>query len=182
MTIGENIKKYRKRAGLTQKELAKKCGLATGTIQQYELNKRQPRLEQINLIANILGVHPLVILGQISEPFAKKITESDIPSDLAFNGLLRAIYDHINIHQDLETGYYFYSLGTGKSTIYISDITYNNLSDAVDYFIELYIRIASQNSDSQECFQLMYELKDADLTMIKKVVEYARFLNLSKND
>ena len=31
--IGENIKKYRKLAGLTQKELAERTGLAKGTIQ-----------------------------------------------------------------------------------------------------------------------------------------------------
>lgn len=54
MTIGESIKKYRKLAGLTQKELASKCEFATGTIQQYELGKRQPRLEQLEIIASAL--------------------------------------------------------------------------------------------------------------------------------
>lgn len=56
MTIGESIKKNRKLAGLTQKELASKCGFATGTIQQYELGKRQPRIEQLEIIANALGM------------------------------------------------------------------------------------------------------------------------------
>ena len=36
MGFGENLKTYRKEAGLTQKELAEMCGIATGTIQQYE--------------------------------------------------------------------------------------------------------------------------------------------------
>ena len=55
MNIAENIKTYRKRAGLTQKELAQKCKCATGTIQQYELGKRQPRIELLPDIATALG-------------------------------------------------------------------------------------------------------------------------------
>ena len=56
MTIGQRIKEVRKSAGLTQRELAEKSGTATGTIQQYELGKRQPRIEQLQAIASALGV------------------------------------------------------------------------------------------------------------------------------
>ena len=56
MDLGSNIQKYRKEAGFTQKELAKKLNVAVGTIQQYELGKRQPRLEFLEKIANVLGV------------------------------------------------------------------------------------------------------------------------------
>lgn len=56
MDLGNNIQKYRKEAGLTQKELAEILDVAVGTIQQYELGKRQPRLEMINRIAGALGI------------------------------------------------------------------------------------------------------------------------------
>ena len=56
MTIGQRIKEARKSAGLTQRELAEKAGTATGTIQQYELGKRQPRIEQFQAIADVLNV------------------------------------------------------------------------------------------------------------------------------
>lgn len=56
MTIGQRIKEARKNAGLTQRELAEKSGSATGTIQQYELGKRQPRIEPLQRIASALGV------------------------------------------------------------------------------------------------------------------------------
>ena len=56
MDLGNNIQKYRKEAGLTQKELAEILNVAVGTIQQYELGKRQPRLEMINRIAGALGI------------------------------------------------------------------------------------------------------------------------------
>ena len=47
MTIGNKIQKVRKEKGYTQKQLAAMCNMATGTIQQYELGKRQPRMEQL---------------------------------------------------------------------------------------------------------------------------------------
>lgn len=46
MDVSNKIREARKAAGLTQKGLAEKAGLATITIQQYESNKRQPRLDQ----------------------------------------------------------------------------------------------------------------------------------------
>lgn len=56
MTIGQRIKEARKDTGLTQRELAERSGTATGTIQQYELGKRQPRIEQLQRIASALDV------------------------------------------------------------------------------------------------------------------------------
>lgn len=52
---GERIKAARKAAGLTQEQLASKCGLATITIRQYESGKRQPRLAQIKDLATATG-------------------------------------------------------------------------------------------------------------------------------
>lgn len=55
-TEGERIRAARKSRGLTQKQLAEKAGLATVTIQQYERNLRQPRLENIKKIALALNM------------------------------------------------------------------------------------------------------------------------------
>lgn len=54
--IGGNIRKFRKKAKLTQKELAEKCGLAEITIRQYETGKREPRFNQQKLICSALGI------------------------------------------------------------------------------------------------------------------------------
>lgn len=67
MTIGKRIQAVRKKRGLTQKELAAKLGLATGSIQQYELDKRQPRLEQLQNIANALEVPLSELTGEQTE-------------------------------------------------------------------------------------------------------------------
>ena len=64
MTIGRHIQAARKKAKFTQKELAEACGLATGTIQQYELGKRQPRLGQLQAIAAALGISVSELVGE----------------------------------------------------------------------------------------------------------------------
>ena len=51
---GELIRTARKHAGLTQKELAEKSGVAKITIQQYEAGKRQPRLDQLEMLADAM--------------------------------------------------------------------------------------------------------------------------------
>lgn len=94
MDIGLRIKNARKNAGLTQKSLAEKSGLAEITIRQYETNKREPRNEQIRKIAHALGLTEEELLGldrftndaleylkREKEKYQKKI-ESDQISDL----------------------------------------------------------------------------------------------------
>lgn len=56
MTVGKKIRELRKRAGLTQKELGKLSGTSETTIKQYELEKRQPRMEQLQKVATALDV------------------------------------------------------------------------------------------------------------------------------
>ena len=66
MTIGQSIQQARKRAGLTQKQLAEKSGIATITLQQYERGVREPKLDTIAKIARAMGLYAgdLVDAGQ----------------------------------------------------------------------------------------------------------------------
>lgn len=68
MTIGENIQFYRKEKGLSQKELAEKIGKSTGTIQQYELNKREPKFDFVCDIAKALDVEPYKLYASDYDP------------------------------------------------------------------------------------------------------------------
>ena len=54
--IGDTIKKYRKMLKLSQEDLAKKSNLYRNSIYNYENNKRQPSIENLNKIATALGV------------------------------------------------------------------------------------------------------------------------------
>ena len=56
MSIGERIREARKLSKITQAQLAEKSGVAMISIHQYETGKRRPQIEQIQAIANVLGV------------------------------------------------------------------------------------------------------------------------------
>ena len=77
MSISENIRMYRKTAGLTQKMLAAKCGMAEITIRQYESGKREPRSRQLTRIADALNISAdSLILGSIIEYTARSGTDA----------------------------------------------------------------------------------------------------------
>lgn len=56
MTTGERIRAARKAKGFTQKELGESVGVAAITIQQYERNVREPKMDTVMRIAQALGV------------------------------------------------------------------------------------------------------------------------------
>ena len=77
MSISENIRMYRKAAGLTQKMLAAKCGMAEITIRQYESGKREPRSRQLTRIADALNISAdSLILGSTIEYTARSGTDA----------------------------------------------------------------------------------------------------------
>lgn len=73
MSLGSNIKKARNKIGLTQKELAQQLGLAEITIRQYETDKRQPKLDFLDKIADALGVDVWDLYNNYSLP-AKEVS------------------------------------------------------------------------------------------------------------
>lgn len=56
MKLGDKIKSKRKERGLSQEELANKCGLNRNSIYKYEKNETIPKLDQIKKIAKALDV------------------------------------------------------------------------------------------------------------------------------
>lgn len=56
MNTGERIKKARKNAKMTQKELGEKCGINEANIRKYESNRQNPKNETLGRIADALGI------------------------------------------------------------------------------------------------------------------------------
>ena len=77
MEFGESIKKFRKAAGLTQKQLAEMIGAAEITIRQYENNKRNPSWRQMTAIAKALNVPFEELLGFIVA-YKNQLTDEEI--------------------------------------------------------------------------------------------------------
>ena len=55
-TFGENLRKYRKEAGLTQQQLGDKLGCSKELISQYERGKLNPKIETVKRFADALSV------------------------------------------------------------------------------------------------------------------------------
>ena len=58
MTSGEKIRRARRNAGLTQKELGKKLGMTQQQIAQYENGGRQAKFSTLNKIGYVLNISP----------------------------------------------------------------------------------------------------------------------------
>ena len=63
MTIGEKIKYFRKRIGITQAKLAELSGIHPVSIRKYEINKMVPQAAQIDRLAEALGVSSFALSG-----------------------------------------------------------------------------------------------------------------------
>lgn len=63
MNIGENIKRFRKEHGLTQKELGERLNMTQSAIGQFENNTTSPKLETIEKIAAALEITAFDLMG-----------------------------------------------------------------------------------------------------------------------
>ena len=72
MTLGEKIKHHRTMKGLTQKQLGEMTGIHEVSIRKYEANKLAAKREQLEKIADVLGVP----LNEFLE--LKIVTDSDV--------------------------------------------------------------------------------------------------------
>lgn len=63
MTIGEKIKYFRTRIGITQAKLAELSGIHPVSIRKYETNKMVPQAPQIDRIAEALGISSFALAG-----------------------------------------------------------------------------------------------------------------------
>lgn len=78
MEVGERIRNLRIQSGLTQKELATRCGLPANTISRVESGKTQPQGLTLHKLAAGLNVEPGEFKGerQLSEAFIVELIVS----------------------------------------------------------------------------------------------------------
>ena len=60
--IGDKVRELRKRALLTQRQLAEKSGIGVNTIVRIERNQVEPHGQTIRKLADALGVRPADLL------------------------------------------------------------------------------------------------------------------------
>lgn len=126
MTTAENIKKARKNAGLTQKELGIKLGVSAAMIAQYESKKRKPKIDTIQKIATALNISIGELLSGNFSDYGQEITK-----DFA-EGLIQ------NVHSAIESGYKL--LDDSKEALLISkyrELNSNGKTEAIKRVDEL---------------------------------------------
>lgn len=70
----DNLAEIRKRRGLTQLQLAELVGVEQPTVQRWEKGKREPDLQQLHVLANVLGVSPSELLErEIAAPVGPRL-------------------------------------------------------------------------------------------------------------
>ncbi|MGA2246806.1 MAG: helix-turn-helix transcriptional regulator [Verrucomicrobiota bacterium] len=63
--IGENIRKFRKKSGMTQEKLAEKANLHSVYISQVERADRAPTIETLLKITKALGIRLRDVVGDL---------------------------------------------------------------------------------------------------------------------
>ena len=73
MTIGDVIRTYRKKAGLTQEEMAKRLGVTAPAVNKWENNNTLPDIALLAPISRLLGITTDILLG-----FQENLTTEEI--------------------------------------------------------------------------------------------------------
>ena len=68
MDTGEKIKLYRKLKGMTQHQLAEQSGIHPVSIRKYEAGMMRPKTEQIQKLADAMGINTFLLQGRQPAP------------------------------------------------------------------------------------------------------------------
>jgi transcriptional regulator with XRE-family HTH domain len=78
LTFAEQLKAYRRKAGLTQEELARRLSSSTETISAWERGKRYPSTQRVPLLASMLGTDVDELIQSIHiAPSTDKLTNQE---------------------------------------------------------------------------------------------------------
>lgn len=129
MNIAEKLRFYRKEKYLTQKKLAELSNIAPITLQQYELGKRTPKIDNLQKIANALEVDINCLLEDTESPLIRAINDSESDSPLFDAVKQRKLTESVEFAPiDVELIKLFHQLnekGQEKVIEYTSDLSDN---------------------------------------------------------
>ncbi len=80
--IGRNIKHCRQLRNLTQAQLGESIGLAESTISMYESGKREPDMDTIETIADVLNVRMIDIIPKATDQSFSADQLSDLDREI----------------------------------------------------------------------------------------------------
>lgn len=102
--VGEKIRSVRQKANLTQEELARKAGIATITLRQYENGKRQPKIEPLKKIASVFDMSVSDFIDGVtdsSEHLKREQSEVEFARKRWETGIMRQAIDEYGANAQL---------------------------------------------------------------------------------
>lgn len=75
--VGKYLKELRKKAGMTQEEVAKKLGMARATYASLEAGRREPDLGEIKAIADLYEITMMHIVAEEGEDWPDRVSEPE---------------------------------------------------------------------------------------------------------
>ena len=185
MTIGEKIKYFRSRIGITQAKLAELSGIHPVSIRKYETNKMVPQAAQIDRLAEALGVSSFALAGFENNIRLETVGDFmglmimliktkivSINGEREENGMINADTAQFVINPFITN---FFDSKTDKSNLYANTILYylkneNILSDILKWerINHRYEKCAAEICDTsdKELINILEELKEQ-----KEVIE-----------
>jgi|YelNatPaOPRAMG01_1025707.scaffolds.fasta_scaffold81076_3 transcriptional regulator with XRE-family HTH domain len=94
MTFGERLRSIRKKRGLSLNDLAKILNVAPITVSRWERDQREPDLETLQKLSEILDVSIDYLLGKRNVKIATSLSDGDL-SDLPEEAI-KSIEDFID--------------------------------------------------------------------------------------
>lgn len=93
--FSEILKSLRKRAGLTQEELAKKTDISKSAVSMYENGNRTPDFETLEMFADFFNVNLSYLIGEQQDLLPPQITSDTVTFPVI--GSIAAGYDEIAV-------------------------------------------------------------------------------------
>lgn len=149
MNIGDEIKKLRKEKKLTQSELAEKCNLSKNAIWNYENNKRNPTVNTLNKIGEVLGIDLGYLIAKplkMDEETAEKLHELGYASEIMKNIKVDKETQLIEFNRFLAAANLPFDIPFSEL-----EILYENVTNFLTYeFYKLgYVTVSSSDDDSK---------------------------------
>ncbi|NFO89286.1 helix-turn-helix transcriptional regulator [Clostridium botulinum] len=162
MNIGERIKHLRNKKGLTQEELASKCGLSKNGIWNYENNKRQITIETLNKILTALDVsqeeYYQFIFDLYNNLLDRKTTTTEKALSIAETLESNAISWRDNVI-DIES-----------KPKYLLNSILNYLENTEEYYSSIFVNMLNSNND-----EIPYFTDEQINNITKKVTDIVKY-------
>lgn len=169
MDLGLKIKNARKNKGLTQKQLAQILGVSVITIQNYENSRRNPSVDVLKKISEILDVNTSVLLNDNSFKY-------ELINNYDFTEKILDYLGYSLIEKRLLDDSYIYVLTNIKNNEKIS-----LSAEEIDYFIIDLKDVI--NFEVSKLIERSKRSRISELTLLyKDINKVANFKQLSENN